>query len=449
MNETIYPISSIVRYIKSTLDQNPYLNGIRIQGEISNLKKHRSGHWYFTLKDEQARLSCVMFATYASRCQAAVRDGMKVIVKGSISMYEQQGSVQCYVTAIREDGLGDLYLRYEQLKKKLFDEGWFDDAHKQPIPAYASDIAVISAKEGAALQDVISTVQNRWPIAKLTLYPAYVQGAAASESLIRALRQADRKGHDCLLLVRGGGSIEDLWGFNSEALVHCIYELSTPIISGVGHESDTTLVDHVCDLRAPTPTGAAQRATADIADVLRQLSADRQLLITSMQRRLQQARQQFSLRARSKYLSDPFAYIKDQQMHLAIAMSQMERYGESILEKRTQILHYSELLQNRLQRRLAIAGERNAQQKERLCTQVQIYARMQKEALRKQITLLDAYSPLAILQRGYALVEQQDTLIKSAQQLQKGDQVHIRFHDGGWRAQLIEKEESHGKEGNV
>ncbi|MFR9118216.1 MAG: exodeoxyribonuclease VII large subunit [Merdibacter sp.] len=129
MNETIYPISSIVRYIKSTLDQNPYLNGIRIQGEISNLKKHRSGHWYFTLKDEQARLSCVMFATYASRCQAAVRDGMKVIVKGSISMYEQQGSVQCYVTAIREDGIGDLYLRYEQLKKKLFDEGWFDDAH--------------------------------------------------------------------------------------------------------------------------------------------------------------------------------------------------------------------------------------------------------------------------------------------------------------------------------
>ena len=331
----------------------------------------------------------------------------------------------------------------------MFDEGWFDDAHKQPIPAYASDIAVISAKEGAALQDVISTVQKRWPIAKLTLYPAYVQGAAASESLIKALRQADRKGHDCLLLVRGGGSIEDLWGFNSEALVHCIYELSTPIISGVGHESDTTLVDHVCDLRAPTPTGAAQRATADIADVLRQLSADRQLLITSMQRRLQQARQQFSLRARSKYLSDPFAYIKDQQMHLAIAMSQMERYGESILEKRTQILHYSELLQNRLRQRLAIAGERNAQQKERLRTQVQIYARMQKEALRKQITLLDAYSPLAILQRGYALVEQQDTLIKSAQQLQKGDQVHIRFHDGGWRAQLIEKEKSHGKEGNI
>ena len=171
MNEKIYPISRIVTYIKSTLEKNPYLSGILIQGEVSNLTKHRSGHWYFTLKDSKARLSCVMFASYASRCRFDVQDGAKVIIKGSISLYEPQGSVQCYVTQIRGDGLGELYVRFEQLKKKLYEEGWFDEDHKQQLPEYAENIGVITAKEGAALQDVLSTIHKRWPIARVSLYP--------------------------------------------------------------------------------------------------------------------------------------------------------------------------------------------------------------------------------------------------------------------------------------
>ena len=217
MNERVYTVSAIVKYVKGMLDQNPYLSSMLVQGEISNLTRHRSGHWYFTLKDERARLSCVMFASYASKCRVNVRDGMKVIVRGSLSMYEAQGSVQCYVSSIRSDGLGDLYMQYEELRKKLHAEGWFDEAHKKPVPRYACDIAVVTAKEGAAIHDVLSTIARRWPLADVTLYPAYVQGANAAPSLIDALQRADRDGHECILLVRGGGSIEDLWGFNSEA----------------------------------------------------------------------------------------------------------------------------------------------------------------------------------------------------------------------------------------
>src|SRR5699024_1986133 len=173
MNERVYTVSAIVKYVKGMLEQNPYLSSMVVQGEISNLTRHRSGLWYFTLKEERARLSCVMFASYASKCRVNVRDGMKVIVRGSLSMYEAQGSVQCYVSSIRSDGLGDLYMQYEELRKKLHAEGWFDEAHKKPVPRYACDIAVVTAKEGAAIHDVLSTIARRWPLADVTLYPAY------------------------------------------------------------------------------------------------------------------------------------------------------------------------------------------------------------------------------------------------------------------------------------
>lgn len=444
MSETIYPISSIVKYIKSTLDQNPYLSGILIQGEISNLKKHRSGHWYFTLKDEQARLSCVMFASYALRCKAKVEDGSKVVIKGSISLYEQQGSIQCYVTAIRNDGIGDLYLRFEELKKKLFAEGWFDEQHKKKIPLYASDIGIISAKEGAALQDVLSTIQKHWPIAKLTLYPAYVQGAQASSSIMKALQQADRHHHDCLLLVRGGGSIEDLWGFNNEELVHCIYHLKTPIISGVGHESDTTLVDFVCDVRAATPTGAAQRATADIQEVMQALSAKQQLLSSIMKRRIELCKQQLSNRAQTKYLQDPLSFIKDQQMHLATITTRFERYSDAMQKKQSDLLHKNDLLFQAMRRHLLFYQTQTKLKKNSIEEKVFEFLNQQKQLLNRNIHLLDAYSPLSILKRGYTLVENEQHLIKNAEDLQAGAQISIRFHDGKWRARLLEKEENHG-----
>ena len=449
MNETIYPISSIVKYIKSNLEQNPYLNGILIQGEVSNLKKHRSGHWYFTLKDAQARLSCVMFSTYALRCKAMVEDGSKVIVKGSISMYEQQGSVQCYVTGIRNDGLGNLHLQYEELKKKLFAEGWFDESHKQKIPLYASNIGIISAKEGAALQDVLTTIHKRWPIAKLTLYPAFVQGEQASRSIINALQQADQQMHDCLLLVRGGGSIEDLWGFNSEELVHCIYHLKTPIISGVGHESDTTLVDYVCDVRSPTPTGAAQRATADRQEVAKLLQGNQQLLISVMKRHIEEHRQQLAFRSHSKHLQDPLGYVKDLRMHLAYLTAQFEHYGETVLNKREQLRYQKDMILQVMNRQIFIQKQFCVQNRNKINDSINEYLLEQKKRFQRSLTLLEAYSPLAVLRRGYTLVEQEGNYKKSAQELQRDQEVIIHFHDGKWHAKLIEKEESHGREGDV
>ena len=449
MNETIYPISSIVKYIKSSLEQNPYLNGILIQGEISNLKKHRSGHWYFTLKDTQARLSCVMFATYASRCHAKVEDGSKVIVKGSISMYEQQGSVQCYVTAIRNDGLGDLYLRYEELKKKLFQEGWFDESHKQSIPSYASNIGIISAKEGAALQDVLTTIYKRWPIARLTLYPAYVQGEQASASIIQALQKADQNNHDCLLLVRGGGSIEDLWGFNSEALVHCIYDLKTPIISGVGHESDTTLVDYVCDVRSPTPTGAAQRATADRNEVRKILQGQQQVLVSLIKRHLQENRQQLAFRSHSRHLQDPIGYVKDQHMHLVQIVTELEHYGETMGNNRRHLQQQRAMIFHLIKRHLLFQRQESTQHKKQLNDAIQLYWQQQQKRFQRSLSLLDAYSPLAVLKRGYTLVEQEGTYVKHADDLDIDKDLIIHFNDGSWRAQLKEKEETHGKERNI
>lgn len=449
MNEKIYPISRIVTYIKSTLDKNPYLSGILIQGEVSNLTKHRSGHWYFTLKDSKARLSCVMFASYASRCRFDVQDGAKVIIKGSISLYEPQGSVQCYVTQIRGDGLGELYVRFEQLKKKLYEEGWFNEDHKQQLPEYAENIGVITAKEGAALQDVLSTIHKRWPIARVSLYPAYVQGEQASSSIIDALTEADQHGHDCLLLVRGGGSIEDLWGFNSEDLVHCIYHLKTPVVSGVGHESDTTLVDYVCDLRAPTPTGAAQRATPDQRDVLRLLYSHKQYLSTRMKQLLDQQKGALAQRRHHRYLQDPYSYVKDRQMHLAMAQTQLDRIGDAMLENKTKLTHLKQLLVHSLQQCVSEQRQLCSHKEEQLKEQLGLYYAREAQKLSSRMTLLDAYSPLAVLKRGYTLVEQDGMLCKSASALQQESEVRIRFHDGKWRAKLLEKEEDHEGKINI
>ena len=448
MNERIYPVASIVKYIKGILDQNPYLSGILIQGEVSNLTRHRSGHWYFTLKDEKARLSCVMFASYAARCRVNVQDGMKVIVRGSLSMYEAQGSVQCYVTAIRSDGLGDLYMQYEELRKKLHAEGWFDEGHKKPIPRYVSDIAVVTAKEGAAIHDVLSTIARRWPLADVTLYPAYVQGAHAAPSLIRALKRADQDAHECILLVRGGGSLEDLWGFNSEALVRCIYELETPLISGVGHESDTTLVDFVSDLRAPTPTGAAIMATNDIADVQLSLQQEGRYLQERMHTLLAQARRKLDVAKANRYLSDPLRYAADWQMHLAWASTQLDHTKWKILNTRDGLLHRGAMLHQLMKQQQTLAQKGLAQRKDALDERIGASLAQRRRQLIEKAALLDAYSPLAVLKRGYSITVKDGHVIRSAAQLACGDHVSLRFGDGMKRA-VITEEEDDAKEGII
>ena len=269
---SIVTVAALVRYLKGKVDIDPKLQDLIVKGEISNFVAHRSGHFYFTLKDENARISCVMFANKAYRCPLKMENGMNVLVRGAISIYESSGQCQIYVDSVELDGLGLIYQRIEELKRKLSLEGLFEKEHKKILPKYPMTIGVISALEGAATQDVFTTIKRRWPICKINFYPSLVQGENAAKNIIKRLNEADNDNNDVVLLVRGGGSIEDLFCFYDESLIRTIYDMKTPIVTGVGHETDTTLVDYVSDMRAPTPTAAAELITPDYRDVAFQLS---------------------------------------------------------------------------------------------------------------------------------------------------------------------------------
>ncbi|MDP3443254.1 MAG: exodeoxyribonuclease VII large subunit, partial [Ignavibacteria bacterium] len=290
--------------IKSTLDQNVLLKSFLIKGEISNFTSHSSGHWYFSLKDEQARISCVMFQGYTKDVLFRPKNGDKVLVRGAITVYNLQGQIQCSVFSMQNDGLGDLFIQFELLKKKLFEEGLFDEHHKKILPKFPSKVGVITGNNTAALQDILKTINQRWPIAEITVYPSLVQGEQAPKSIIRQLLKAD-KNNDVLILARGGGSIEDLWAFNNENLARVIYNLETPIITGVGHETDTTIVDMVSDYRAPTPTGAAQIAVPSINETKRVISQFKIDLTSNIKNRLVQKNNQLNQFKQNRYIISP------------------------------------------------------------------------------------------------------------------------------------------------
>ena len=285
MSNNIWSVSYLLNSIKSTLDQNVLLKSFWVKGEISNFTAHSSGHWYFSLKDEQARISCIMFQGYTKDVLFRPKNGDKVLVRGSITVYNLQGQLQCSVFSMQNDGLGDLFIQFEMLKKKLFEEGLFDEKFKKPLPKYPLSIGIITGDNTAALQDILKVLNHRWPIADICVYPCIVQGEQASASIIKQLKIADTK-HDVLILARGGGSIEDLWAFNNEKLARVIFDLYTPIVTGVGHETDTTIVDLVSDFRAPTPTGAAQIATPDSSVVNSVITRSRNDLIRMMKEQL-------------------------------------------------------------------------------------------------------------------------------------------------------------------
>lgn len=260
-------ISDLNRYIKAKFDTDIHLNRVYLKGEISNFKHHTRGHFYFTLKDDTSRISAVMFASSASKVNFEPTDGMKVLVCGRISIYEATGGYQIYVDTMEQDGIGNLYLEFIKLKKKLLEEGLFNSSHKRPLPKYPTKIGIITAPTGAAVRDIISTIKRRYPICETILFPALVQGVGAKESVVKCIEEAQNYDLDLIICGRGGGSIEDLWAFNEEIVAHAIYNSKIPIISAVGHEIDFTIADYVADLRAPTPTGAAEMAVPNLSDI--------------------------------------------------------------------------------------------------------------------------------------------------------------------------------------
>lgn len=407
---TVLTVSQLNNQIKSLLESNPSFHNVFVAGEISNYKPHPSGHHYLTLKDEGAAISAVMFRSDAARLRFRLQNGMKVIARGRISSYPKSGQVQIYLSEIMPDGAGALHLAFEQLKAKLYAEGLFNDSRKKPLPMPPRSIALVTAESGAAVRDMVRILGRRWPLARVRIFPALVQGAGAPQSLCRALALVNRLGEDDLIITgRGGGSLEDLWAFNDESVARAIAASRIPVISAVGHEPDVTIADFVADLRAPTPSGAAELAVPEqegVREWLRQLSGQ---IENRYVRTLDARRQKLALLEARLAAHSP-------------AHTLAEKRGA--LERQTERL--TRAFENRIaERRLSVdlLSDRAAS----LARQRVTAARQRYE---RAVVGLDAMSPLRVLGRGYAMATRDGAAVNDAAALKRGDRLSVRFAKG-------------------
>lgn len=396
MEQSVLSVSQLNEYLRMMMDGDHLLSGLYLRGEISNYKRYASGHAYFTLKDEEGQIRAVMFQSYARKLLFAPGDGMRVIAHGRVSVYSQSGQYQLYVDEMQPDGAGALALRFEQLKRKLAAEGLFDESRKKPLPLYPERIGVITSPSGAAVHDIRRILKSRFPSAEMILYPSLVQGADASTSLISGLAFFEATGlADVIILGRGGGSMEDLWAFNDEALARAVAACSIPVISAVGHESDFTICDFVADRRAATPSNAAEIAVPDRKELLKSLEAIKARLTRSLEG---------SIERRTLALNQ-------------LLKSRVFRQPESILDSFCQRLDDSSAA--------LLSGLEETLSKK-------------KHAFEGSCARLEALSPLAVLARGYAVLQKDETTVKSVNDVATGDRLTIRVSDGSFTADVTE-----------
>ncbi len=440
MSQTVVPVSRLVQYLKRKLDSDNHIQRIFVQGEISNFTNHRSGHWYFTLKDATSRISCVMFQTYAKTCRRIPKEGEQVIVCANTSLFESSGQLQLYVVSIQVDGLGDLHQRYEILKNQLANEGLFAKEHKKNIPNYPNRICLICGANTAAREDVMSTIGRRWPLCEVIEYHTLVQGDQAAGQIITALKKCDDINADVILLVRGGGSIEDLWAFNDEKLARAIYQCNTPIVVGVGHEVDVTIADYVADLRAPTPTGAAELVTPSIEDEIENIEQFKQRMIAMLYQRLIVQRKQLQYLQQHHVFTSPQTLFQMQWMKLDYFSSKLENKAHQMITKRHEFEQLKERMINQIRSRNAVMSHSLSIKKQLLKQQMSAQLVQKRENFMKQVLMLDAYSPLKSLVRGYSLVYQSDELVIEAAQVDLNKEIKVVFQDGNLIAQPVKKE---------
>lgn len=439
MRSPVWSISALVGYLKNSLENDMVIQSILVKGEISNFTHHKSGHIYFNLKDGNAMMPCVMFSSNARKLKIIPKEGMKVIVHAKVSLYESRGSIQLYISNMQSDGLGDLYLQFEELKRRLHAEGLFSVEHKKQLPQFPMNIGVISAKTGAAIQDVLSIIARRWPLCDVKVYPSLVQGEFASLDLIKNLKEADQYNHDVILLVRGGGSIEDLWCFNDEMLARTIYDMKTCVISGVGHETDTTLVDYVSDHRAPTPSAAAELVTPDYQELIRIFNAYENRLKASMDMKMRNAKIVLKSYEDKQIFKNPEYLLQNAQMRLAFAMQNLEKYDNKIVEMRRNLDFNKEKI-IKFANIITLENKHKVDQLETLLnTQISNLHNANKNKLIQNVALLDAFSPLKVLQRGYSIVMHDKKAIKSIEDISLKDKVSIVLNDGTLLAEVLER----------
>lgn len=401
MQQQVLTITALNEYIRGKMDNDALLNAVAVKGEISNYKLYPSGHHYFTLKDENSALKCVMFKGNALRLRFRPENGMKVIAMGKVSVFPRDGAYQLYCTAMAMDGVGDLYAAFEQLKKKLQAQGLFDPAHKKPIPKFPGTIGIITSSAGAAVHDMLRILNKRYPLAKVRLLPVRVQGVEAPGEIAAAIRYANyHRLADLLIVGRGGGSIEDLWAFNEEVVAHAIYESGIPVISAVGHEPDVTISDFVADLRAATPSNAAELAVPDRDALTQVLDSMANSMASSLNRQIKAKKQHLDVLSQSPALRSPTGYLEQKQRQL-------------------------ELLKNRL-----VAAEN-----QNIARNTQRYVALTAK--------LDAMSPLKVLTRGYTMARNdRGEVIRSVNQVELGERIGIDFSDGKIFATVMDKKEN-------
>ena len=432
MNDKYITISQINNFIKMMFDGNSYLQKVYLRGEISNFKRHTSGHLYLTLKDSESRISAIMFRSMASKLTFAPVDGMNVLVEGRISVYPAGGNYQIYIDKMEQDGIGNLYVEFERLKKKLNQEGLFNPEHKKPIPKFPKKIGIVTAPTGAAIKDILSTIARRYPLCETILFPSLVQGAMAKEDIVKNIKKANEYDLDVLIVGRGGGSIEDLWAFNEEIVARAIYESRIPIISAVGHEVDVTIADYVADKRAPTPTGAAEMAVPTIEEV-KNLFLTKQIEISNaFLTKLNNEKHHLNRLASSFILKNPIVLYDVKIQKLDGLIDQVKKAMDSYLNDRLEKIlsikdHY--ILQN---------PQIIYQSKiEEINNKTQLVKKNMKTVLeRKQndytliVQTLKLVNPLNILDKGYSLVKKDGHIIKDSSKIKKEDILQIRFSKG-------------------
>ena len=417
MDNNYQTIGEFTRYLKLMFDTSSKMRNVYLKGEISNLKIHTTGHLYFSLKDETSKINAIMFSSSAKNLKFKPEEGMKVLVHGRVSIYEATGNYQIYVDGMEEDGIGNLYIEFEKLKKKLAEEGLFDESHKRPIPKYPKKIGVVTASTGAAIRDIISTIKRRYPIVEVYLYSSLVQGDGAKEDIVRNIKRANEEDLDVLIVGRGGGSIEDLWPFNEEIVARAIYDSRIPVISAVGHEVDFTIADFVADKRAATPTGAAELAVPNLTDVIDLIRNYKIRLNESMNKIIKLKRLNLDNYMNSYVLKNPVLMYENKKQRLIMMLDKVNNLVIHNIESKR--VNLNNLMNNH------IIVNPNELYKEKVISLSHI------------IEKLELINPLGVLKRGYTLTYKDNKIVNSVKGIKKDDLLNIKLVDGNITTKVI------------
>ncbi len=445
MKDKYLTVTALTKYLKRKFDTDPHLRNIWLRGEISNFKHHSRGHMYLTIKDDQTRIQAVMFAGNNRSLKFRPENGMNVLIKGEVGVFESFGQYQLYIQQMEPDGIGALYLAFEQLKEEMHKQGYFDDMHKKPIPAFPNHIGIITSPTGAAVRDIITTLKRRYPIARLTVIPVLVQGQNAAKSIKEGIDTANRHAcFDVLIVGRGGGSIEELWSFNEEIVAKAIFHSSIPVISAVGHETDITISDYVSDLRAPTPTGAAEMAAPSQQELKERLITSKRTLSNTLKTAVHNREQHLNRLRQSYAFRYPGQLAKQKEQELDRNVERLER---------SQLMHLkqkSEMVGNINTRML---NQHPKKQLEQAVKELNQFIRQQQNNIKRvlerdtkhlantveKMTLLN---PLEVMKRGFAIpYSEQGKIIGTSKEVRRKDHISVKLHDGTLSCSVLEVKE--------